>query len=88
MEASMMKSFIAATSLFVLAVAFLAPQAARAFGLTDDPVIAVVSSSGKVRHVVRNANDCAPSRPVAVWGWGKQTEGPIGYRCVDITNGG
>ena len=36
-------------------------------------------------HVVRNANDCAPSHAEAVWGAGNAA---AGYACSDSANGG
>ena len=84
----MIKSLMVATSLLTLGAAFVAPLPASASQWTNDPLLPVVSGSGKVRYVVRNANDCAPSQAVAVWGPGLSYGGPLGYRCADFSNGG
>ena len=84
----MIKSLMLATSLLTLGAAFTAPLPARAVQWTSDPLIPVVSASGKLRYVVKNANDCAPSQPIAVWGPGPASARPLGYRCVDFSNGG
>ena len=86
----MIKSLMVATSLLTLGGAFAAPLPARAAQWTSDPLIPVVSASGRLRYVVRNANDCAPSQPIAVWGPGPMPaySRPLGYRCVDFSNGG
>jgi hypothetical protein len=84
----MMQSLIVAASLLALGAVFGAPLPTRAVAETRDPQLPVMSASGKVRYVVQNANDCAPSQPIAVWGPGPPTAMPLGYRCVDFSNGG
>jgi len=49
------------------------------------PVHTVVDSDGQRIEVVRNANECAPFQPEAVWGRGA-TAAPIGYRCFQGHN--
>ncbi len=48
----------------------------------------VVTSSGRVRRVVRNAADCAPSQARPVWAAGATQGAPIGFRCTHNANGG
>ena len=87
----MIRHKIAATSLLSTFVVFGVLQAAAEANAnvpTWDPPRAVVSSAGRVRHVVRNPNDCAPFESRAVWGPGPATAAPLGYRCYHNPNGG
>ena len=82
----MLKSLMLAASLLTLGAA--APLPAHAVQWASDPLLPVMSASGRLRYVVKNANDCAPSAAVAVWGAGPPRDLPLGYRCVDYSNGG
>ncbi len=87
----MIKHHVAATLLSAAGVAFGAlhgPGLAYASAPAWDPPRAVVSATGQVRHVVKNANDCAPFEARAVWGPGPPTANPLGYRCYHNPNGG
>jgi len=48
----------------------------------------VVTPSGRVRRVVKNAADCAPSQARPVWAAGATQGAPIGFRCTNNANGG
>jgi hypothetical protein len=84
METSMIQcmGFIAALAVVGASLPALAGEAGWS-GLRP-----VASSSGKIRLVYRNANECAPSLAVAVWGPGAPSFAPLGYRRVDNGNGG
>jgi hypothetical protein len=60
----------------------------RAYGAAPqrDGRYPAVTSAGlpPLGHIVHNANDCAPSRAVAVWG---ADNAPAGYACSDSANG-
>jgi len=52
-----------------------------------DTLHPVLSSSGRIRYVYRNANSCAPDLPMAVWGRGADAGKLLGYRCYENSNG-
>ncbi|MDE3177351.1 MAG: hypothetical protein KGM15_14710 [Pseudomonadota bacterium] len=60
---------------------------ALGFSSTQEQPRPVISSSGKVRYVFKNPNECAPSMAMAVWPPGTPTAEPLGYRCYDSSNG-
>jgi len=47
----------------------------------------VISSSGKLRYVYKNANYCAPDLGMAVWGRDQTAGILLGYRCYNNSNG-
>jgi hypothetical protein len=47
----------------------------------------VISSSGKLRYVYKNANYCAPDLGMAVWGRDQTAGMLLGYRCYNNSNG-
>lgn len=64
--------------------AFAVPGASQ---LGADPPRVVLSSSGRLRHVVANPNSCAPFQSMPVWGPGPPGAAPLGYRCYHNPNG-
>jgi len=57
-------------------VAFLATSSAACAGQSFN---GSESAPNMTKHVVRNANDCAPDRPEPVWGVNSALDG---YSCV------
>ncbi len=62
------------------------PLAAAASAAWPDPPRPVMDSTGRVRMVVQNANNCAPFEADPVWGPGPPTAKPLGYRCCHNPN--
>jgi len=80
----------AATSLLFVGLAyglFGGPRPAFAFVAAQDLPRAVVSSSGRVRYVFKNAISCAPFQAMPVWAPGPPSASPLGYRCYNNPNG-
>jgi hypothetical protein len=87
----MIKSLIVVISLVVLGTAASAYAGQVPIGPSVaqyDHLRPVVSSSGKVRYVYKNAMSCAPEQALAVWAPGRVTASPLGYRCSSSANGG
>jgi len=81
----MKKSLIAAIVLSVLGYASAGrgdPTPTLRVSADQDTGRFVISSSGKRRHVYKNATECAPDLGMAVWGPGP-TAKPLGYRCYN-----
>lgn len=82
----MARSQLRTAALLALGVGVCALAGPRPARAEPDRPRQVLDSSGRVQVVVRNANDCAPWQPEAVWGPGT-TAAPIGYRCLPEMRG-
>jgi hypothetical protein len=79
-EKTLVKTFLGA----ILAASLAWPVGAAEQGWPR----VVKDASGRWRHVVQNANDCAPWLAEPVWGPGPPTAKPLGYRCYYNRRGG